>query len=489
MSRLLFGFAQPWLDPWSWAPRGGDDGGGGGGGGDDKPAQSSAPASSPRPTPRPTPAPTSSDRDDRPSVSVGYGAGQVDPALARAAGITTTSAAAPARTAVTGGRGTVVEQPGERAAAAEADRQRQREEAARRSEEQQRQEDDANRRAQEEADSRRAQEEADSRRAEEQQRLEDEANRRAAQEAAERQRQADLQAAREEAERRAQAAAQAESNRQAQEARAAADRQAREEAARIERERGAAASAAVLSRMADIDPSTTGVYPGSTRSSAPASVDYASLFDLTPEQEADFRAGATAPSAGTSIDVLSPLGRPTVQGSDLTGNLVSSTMRTGQMAGRAIQSGAEAIVPQSTATIGYGQGQVDPALAAAAGYGPNAPIAVGEPNVVSQFGGQMAEGLDRLANRALSNTSPENRAAAVADIYDPETGLNLDALGTQLALSAGPTLAALSGLGIGLRGAMLTGGAMQMGETAQQTLDNIDAAYARASLVRLTRRS
>jgi predicted nucleic acid-binding Zn-ribbon protein len=244
------------------------------------------------------------------------------------------------------------------------------------------------------------------------------------------------------------------------------------------------ASTQNLSRIGDIDPSTVGVYANAPRSSAPApaSVDYASLFDLTPEQEADFRAGATAPSAGTSIDVLSPLGRPTVQGSDLTGNLVSSTMRTGQMAGRAIQSGAEAIAPQSTATIGYGQGQVDPALAAAAGYGPNAPIAVGEPNVVSQFGGQMAESFDRLAGRALSNTSPENREAAVADIYDPETGLNLDALGTQLALSAVPSAAALSGLAFGLPGVMLTGGAMQMGETAQQTLDNIDAAYARGEL-------
>jgi len=42
MSGRLFGFMHPWLDPWSWAPRGGDEGGGGGGGGNSDKAAKAA---------------------------------------------------------------------------------------------------------------------------------------------------------------------------------------------------------------------------------------------------------------------------------------------------------------------------------------------------------------------------------------------------------------------------------------------------------------
>ena len=211
----------------------------------------------------------------------------------------------------------------------------------------------------------------------------------------------------------------------------------------------------------------------------PRELSYAEMMGFTPEQVAEMNAAPVSGGLSVVDPMTNPLGvTPSDTSSDFWGNVASGTARGMGILGSGIESMAEAIAPQSKATIGYGDVQIDPRLAAAAGYAPNYEIAVGEPNVVSQFGASMADASRQLSERALANTSEANQAAAVAPLYDPETGeINWSALGTQALLTLPSVIGGLSGAAMGLPGLLISGGLMQTGETAQDTLDRIDAAY------------
>jgi hypothetical protein len=184
---------------------------------------------------------------------------------------------------------------------------------------------------------------------------------------------------------------------------------------------------------------------------------------------------SAAPTTTGRFDPLTNLlgQQPTTQ-SDVVGQLVRGSIRTGQLGTRGIESLAESIAPQSQATIGYGEGQIDPGLARAAGYSGNEPIAVGDRNIISRAAGTVAEGLGRLSDRAFSNLSPAEREALTADILGEE-GFNLDALRAQTLSALVPTLASISPWALARRvgPTLLAGGVLTAGETAEEALANV----------------
>jgi len=193
-----------------------------------------------------------------------------------------------------------------------------------------------------------------------------------------------------------------------------------------------------------------------------------------PVLDAITRATTTPTSTQTFAPLTNPLGQQPTTQSDVAGQLVRGSIRTGQLGARGIESLAESIAPQSQATIGYGEGQIDPGLARAAGYSGNEPIAVGDRNIISRAAGTVAEGLGRLSDRAFSNLSPAEREALTADILGEE-GFNLDALRAQTLSALVPTLASISplGLGAGVGPTLLAGGVLTAGETAEEALANV----------------
>ena len=234
-----------------------------------------------------------------------------------------------------------------------------------------------------------------------------------------------------------------------------------------------------------VDELTNALAPETSPSGAvaPRELSYAEIMGFTPEQVAEMIAAPVSGGPSVGDPMTNPLDITHPDMSDTSGTLVSGVARGMEIVGSGIQSLFEAIAPQDVVTIGYGDRKIDPSLAAAAGHAPNDEIAVGKPNPFSRFGAGMADAFGLLADRALRNTSEANRAAAVAPLYDPETGeINWSALSTQALLTLPSTVMGLSGAAAGLPGLMIAGGLMQAGETAQDTLNRIDAAYKNGEL-------
>jgi hypothetical protein len=138
-----------------------------------------------------------------------------------------------------------------------------------------------------------------------------------------------------------------------------------------------------------------------------------------------------------------------------------------------IGSLAEAIAPRSIANVGYGQGEIDPRLAAAVGlFGDR--VAVGDPNPVTQGAVRTAESLNAAGDRVFRNMSPEQQANLTDPLYTAEDGINFPALGAQLyqgGISLAPTLGAF--FVNPLLGAA-DGGAQGSGDVADRALERVD---------------
>ena len=139
-----------------------------------------------------------------------------------------------------------------------------------------------------------------------------------------------------------------------------------------------------------------------------------------------------------------------------------------------IASGAEAIAPRSIANVGYGQGEIDPPLARAAGITTDR-VAVGDPNPVAQGAMRTIEALDAVADRVYRGMSPEQQANLTDPLYTAEEGVNFPALGAQLEqgiYSLAPTIGSyLVNPAVGI----LVGGGSATGDVADRALAEVDA--------------
>ena len=254
------------------------------------------------------------------------------------------------------------------------------------------------------------------------------------------------------------------------------------------REAAAAEAARVRAELERIDAirRTTGVQPGLTS----AAVDPFGSTPLGPigkVMNVGYGVGQVDPALAAAVNrskITEDQYRQAVANYQPELGLGALTASGVGLLGQLVGEAGMAATDRSIAPVGYGAGQVDPALAAAVdqrmarelGYIPsNLP----ESELFSTFA-DLAEAGDVLRSRAISNAPRAGREALSTPIWgiDEEGNLNFDmnAFLAKGASSLVPTVSGLGGAPLGYAGLAATGAGLTAGEVALEARQQAEAA-------------
>jgi len=232
--------------------------------------------------------------------------------------------------------------------------------------------------------------------------------------------------------------------------------------------------------IGSLDPNANSSYSGSTTSSGSGGMSYADMLRSSGVSDAEI-SGMQDTIRTTPVDTRDPLNAfPTGSdmGSDTFGNfLPGGAADTLKIIGSGLESIGNRFAGQDIAQVGYGEGQVDPALARAVGVTPGQEsFAYGDEAALTTFGRDMKDAGQLLSDRVTGNLSESYRENLEAPIFGDD-GFNLDALTSKVTRGVVPVATAASGLLFGAPGALATGAVMTTGDVADSTDKLVQQAY------------